>query len=548
MPPNGVTAAPEGSPLSQPTPTPAAASRLLAQATYGATLADIERVQMLGFAGWVDEQLKTPGVDTHLAYVLRKGPIGCNPCDSIYINAVMESFWRQAVTSPDQLRQRAVFALSQIFVVSTVNSSIDIQADAHGAYLDLLSKNAFGNFRTLLEDVSLSPTMGRYLSHLKNQKEDPASGRIPDQNYAREIMQLFSIGLWELNPDGSKKRDANGKAIPTYGQAEITAMSRVFTGWGWGGQPATADNWEWGATDNWTVPMQAFPDFHSSSEKRIINGVVIPAGTGARASLTIALDTLFNHPNVGPFIGQQLIQRLVTSNPSPAYVTRVGAAFNNNGQGVRGDMRAVWRAVLLDPEARDIRQTLTPSWGKLREPMLRYGQFLRSFDVKSDSGKYAIWNLEDLSSSLGQNPLRAPSVFNWYRPDYSPTGAIQRAGLKAPEFQITHETTATGYTNFIADKAERETTRFKAGYVNDSSYRDFLATSYAAQMPLADRPELLVDQLNLVLMAGQMSPVMRARVLRGISAVVGNDETNRMKRVSSAVTLIMASPEYVIQK
>ena len=531
-----------------PVPTASSAARLMSQASYGATKPEIERIVALGWDAWLNEQFATPSIDTHMAYVTRGGPPNCNPCDSQYINSVMESFWRQALLGNDVLRQRAVFALSQIMVVSTVNSAIDIQADAHASYLDMLSRNAFGNYRQLLEEVSLHPTMGVYLSHLKNQKEDAATGRIPDQNYAREVMQLFSIGLWQLNPDGSRKKDAAGKDIPTYAQADITGISRVFTGWGWGKQAATADNWQYGKSNEWAVPMQAYASFHSTSDKRIINGVVIPANTSASESLKIALDTLFNHPNVGPFIGSQLIKRLVTSNPSPAYVARVGTAFNDNGAGVRGDMKAVWRAVLLDPDAHDAALSSQPSWGKLREPILRYAHFLRSFNVQSDSTKYQIWNLEGLSTSLGQNPMRAPSVFNWYRPDYAPQGPLRSSGLKAPEFQITHETTATGYTNFILNEAERATNWNKQDARQYGSVRDFMATDYAAERALARDASALLDHLNLLLMAGKMSASLRSKIVPAINAVPAVSERDLYRRVSTAVGLIMVSPEYLIQK
>jgi uncharacterized protein (DUF1800 family) len=519
---------------------------LLAQATYGATPQDITRVKTLGWSAWLDEQFAAPALDgdTYSAYVNRGGPPGCAPnCSGGNINTVMEAFWRHAVLGPDQLRQRTVFALSQIFVVG---NSVDQVHRAYSDYYTMLNRNAFGNFRTLLEEVSLHPTMGRYLSHLGNDKEDPnPNGRIPDQNYAREVMQLFSIGLWQLNPDGSRKKDATGKDIPTYGQAEVVGMSRVFTGWSWGDRGSSPNTWEFGYRDNHEVLMKAYPAHHSSSPKLIINGQTIPANTNAQNSLRIALDALFNHPNAGPFIGSQLIKRLVTSNPSPAYVTRVTNAFNNNGAGVRGDMKAVWRAILLDAEARDMNNVNSPQWGKLREPLLRYAHFLRTFGVSSDSGVYSIWNLEAGATSIGQNPLRSPSVFNWYRPDYSPPGAIFGAGLVAPEFQITHETTTAGYTNFIVDKAERETARFHQAGSRSASV---LFTTYTAERALADRPAALLDHLNLLLMAGQMRPALRSRVEQAIAAIPLNNDTDRYRRVSTAVALLMVSPQYLVQK
>lgn len=517
------------------TMTPSEASRFLAQATYGPTMVDINRVAGTGAAAWIDEQFNTPPMDSHWQYAMvRRGPPGCTVCDANHINAVMESFWLQAVRGPDQLRQRTVFALSQIFVISNVNSSIDGVVGAHASYLDMLSRNAFGNFRQLLEQVATHPAMGHYLSHFRNEREDPVTGRIPDENFAREVMQLFSIGLWQLNPDGSRQRDANGNFIPTYGQADVSGLARVFTGWSWGGSDRDIDRWHGWRGESWQDPMQNYPGFHSRSEKRFL-GVTIPENTSGEQSLRIALDTLFHHRNVGPFIGRQLIQRLVTSNPSPAYVGRVAAAFNNNGQGVRGDMRAVLRAVLLDPEARDPNVASGVNWGKLREPMVRFGHWMRAFDARSSQGTYRIWNLEDNVSSLGQNPLRAPSVFNWFRPDYAPPGQVLNQGLVAPEFQITHETTVTGYANFVAMTVERG-----HGW-NDTA----IVANYAPEALLASNPAALMDRLNLLLTAGRMTPDTRQIIIDAINEVPASEPG---RRVHMAVALTLVSPDYIVQK
>jgi uncharacterized protein (DUF1800 family) len=526
-------------PTPTPTPIPAAkadAARLLVQATYGPTLSEINNVAAIGAEAWLTQQFNTPSMDTHWAYVMvRKGPLGCTACNSQYINATMESFWTQAVRGPDQLRQRTVLAMSELFVVSTVNSAVEIQADAHASYLDMLSRNAFGNFRTLLEEVSTHPTMGKYLSHMKNQKEDPATGRIPDENYAREVMQLFTIGLWQLNADGTRKKDANGRDIPAFEQSDVMGLAKVFTGWSWSGADKSTGVWEGWRGQPYKLQMQNFPDFHSASEKRFL-GASVPAGSSGEQSLKVAMDTLFNHPNVGPFIGSQLIKRFVTSNPSPAYVARVTQAFNNSA-GVRGDMKSVLRAVLLDPEARDNAKLADPQWGKLREPMVRFANWMRAFDAKT-SGRgyfYAIWNLEDPVSSIGQNPLRAPSVFNWYRPGYAPPGEIMRRGLVAPEFQITHETTVTGYANFIAHTVDRG-----HGW-NDTA----IQAGYTAELALAGNPVALLDHLNLLLLAGQMTPQTRDTILLAVNALPA---TNARGGVITAITLVMLSPDFIVQK
>lgn len=528
-----------GAAFSAVTSTPSSqveAARFLIQATYGPNMAEIQRVANSGPAAWIDEQFNTPSMDSHWDYaIVRRGPPGCTVCNSNFVNAVMESFWLQAVRGPDQLRQRTVLALSEIFVVSNVNSTIDGITDAHASYLDMLSRNAFGNFRQLLEQVSTHPAMGKYLSHFANEREDAATGRIPDENYAREVMQLFSIGLWQLNPDGTRRRDGSGNFIPTYNQNDVSGLARVFTGWSWNGPDKTYGRWKgWGNTENWREQMQNYPDFHSTSEKRFLN-VTIPANTSGEQSLRIALDTLFNHPNVGPFIGRQLIQRFVTSNPSPAYVGRVAAAFNNNGQGVRGDMRAVLRAVLLDAEARDMNTSNQSTWGKLREPMVRFGNWMRAFDARSSNGVYAIWNLEDNVSSLGQNPLRAPSVFNWFRPDYAPPGQILNQSLVAPEFQITHETTVTGYANFMAYTAERG-----HGYNTGT-----ILPNYTAEVALANNPPALMDRLNILLTAGRMTSATRQIIINAINEIPASQAS---RRVHMAVALTMVSPEFIVQK
>jgi uncharacterized protein (DUF1800 family) len=319
-------------------------------------------------------------------------------------------------------------------------------------------------------------------------------------------------------------------------------MAKVFTGWGW------ATDWNGWSGVTYSKQMINYAPYHSASQKGILRGVVIPAGTTAEQSLKIALDTLFNHPNVGPFIGSQLIKRFVTSNPSPAYVSRVTAAFNNNGQGMRGDMKAVIKAVLLDPEARDASKLSDPLWGKLREPMIRYANFMRAFDVKATSGYYKIWNLEDPVSSIGQNPLRAPSVFNWFTPTYAPTGELMNNGMVAPEFAITHETTVTGYANFIIVSAERQTNWWKDNVAkNWGPVTDYLGADYSAEMALASNPVALVDRLNLLLAAGRMSGATKQAIINAISTIPATQNSG-FNRVSSAVALTLVSPDFIVQK
>lgn len=503
------------------------ASRFLVQASFGATMADIQRVASIGFPAWIDEQFATPRAGTHWTF-MDQSDGAAQP-----MWTAVESFWTQAVRGQDQLRQRTAFALSEIFVVSAVAGELSMKAEPNCAYLDLLADNAFGNFRTLLEAVARSPPMGWFLSHLANEKEDPATGRIPDQNFAREVMQLFTIGLWELNADGSRRLDSAGAPIPTYGQTEIAGMSRVFTGLSWN------KNW-WGPYD-FDLPMAFYPEYVSRSEKRIVGGVVIPANTSGPESVRIALDTLFNHANTGPFIGEQLIKRFVTSNPSRAYVGRVAAAFANNGAGVRGDMKAVVRAVLMDPEARDPARTQDTTWGKLREPILRLSAWLRAFNATNSKGRLSIWGYDDPTADTGQQALRPPSVFNWFRPDYSPPGAIRAQGLVAPEFQITHESSVAVYINFALDLAE-------VGYGANLAENPPIQANHTAELALASQPDALLDRLNLLLMGGQLSTSTRATIRGAIEAIPISASNASLRRVQIAVGLCMVSPDFVVQK
>ena len=532
-PPPPTTPPPAASP-----PTSVDASRFLMQSTYGPTTAEIERVKQIGYDAWITQQFNTPSMDTHWAYVtVRGGPIGKAPlrADEPFGQSVLdiqESVWTQAIKGPDQLRQRTTFALSQIFVISMVQ---DMTGAPPAAYYDMLSRNAFGNFRTLLEDVSTHPTMGKYLSHINNLKEDPATGRLPDENFAREVMQLFTIGLWELNEDGTRRKDASGKDIPTYVRADVSGLAKVFTGWGLKG-PAGQDFFgEPLFAEITNQQMTNYAAYHSTSEKKFL-GTTIPAGTNGVASLRIALDTLFNHRNTGPFIGKQLIQRLVTSNPSPAYVGRVARAFANNGAGVRGDMKAVIRAILMDPEARDASKLSDPQWGKLREPVLAFSAWLRAFDAQPDKeGRYPLWYLNDPATSLGQSPLLAPSVFNFYRPTYAPPGEVLQRGYAAPEFQITHATSVAGYANFVGAIVD-----------GGAGYGTILPrNNYATERALAENPGALLDHLNVLLTAGQMSANTRNTILPAINAIPASEATDRVK---TAIVLVMLSPDFVVQK
>ena len=349
----------------------------------------------------------------------------------------------------DQLRQRLGFAYSQIFVISDQS---DFALDGYGitAYYDLLLDNAFNNYRDLLENISLSPMMGQYLSMLGNEKPDSTKNIRPDENYAREIMQLFSIGLVELNLDGTPKTDANGRAIPTYDQSVIEGFAHVFTGWNYAGTNQRSWN-QWDNYNNLQL-MEPLESYHDKGKKKLLRGHVIPANQKTRKDFSQALDNIFHHPNVGPFIGKQLIQRLVTSNPTPDYVARVASVFNNNGEGVRGDMLAVVKAILLDVEARKGHVMYPKRFGKVKEPLLKLTNLWRAFDVYSSDGTL---DFVDLHHQVSQAPLSAPSVFNFYSPNYAPPGEIARLAMVSPEMQITTENAVVRFNNFLSYNALR---------------------------------------------------------------------------------------------
>ncbi|NVD73465.1 DUF1800 domain-containing protein [Duganella sp. BJB1802] len=516
--------------------TPAAASHFLAQATFGPTAAEIASLVGSTRANWINSQLTKPQTlhRNYLQSLTSVLPAGA----PLTQNHLLESFWKQAVIGDDQLRQRVTFALSQIFVISYADEILPSHPAGVASYYDMLGQHAFGNFRDLLQGVALHPMMGIYLSHLHNQKEDGA--RVPDENFAREIMQLMSIGLYQLNPDGSQKLQ-NGKPVETYTHDDVAGLAKVFTGWSWAGPDQSRNRFFGAVADparDWT-PMQNYPTYHSTSTKSFL-GTQVSGGSGA-TDLKAALDTLFQHPNVGPFIGRQLIQRLVSSNPSPAYIGRVAAAFANNGNGVRGDMRAVVRAVLLDPEAAD-----NGSAKKLREPVLRLANWMRAFNAKAASGRFQLPNLDDPLNGLGQTPLRSPSVFNFFRPSYSPPNTTLSArGLVAPEMQITAEPSVTGYLNYMQSIIPRG-----AGMARD------IMGDYRTELALAAQPAQLMDRINLLLTNGAMSSTLRNQIISALNSIglpaatAGNAATvdaARKNRVYMAIYLTMASPEYLAQ-
>ena len=526
------------------------AARFLAQATFGPVDADIDRVMAIGPAAWIDEQFNTPRSETHRAYHEATESSGDDG-----EARVMDSFWKQALTGRDQLRQRMAYALSQIFVVSFADSVVDNDDRAVAAWLDLLADESFGNYRQLLERVALNPMMGVYLSHIGNQKADPATGRVPDENFAREVMQLFSIGLVELQPDGRLRLGSGGVPLETYTPTDVSELAKVFTGWSWA-CPAWPDKGCFlrGSSSNrhdpdrGIKPMVAYPQYHSTDAKTFL-GTTVPAQSDAATSMRIALDRLAAHPNVGPFIGRQLIQRLTTSNPSPAYVAAVARAFADNGSGVRGDMKAVIKAVLLHPDARLAGATT----GKVREPVLRLSALLRAFGHQSRSGKHMVRNTDSPATALGQTPLRAPSVFNFYRPGYVAPGTQSAArGLVAPELQIASETSAAGYVNFMRDNISAGA----GGSAGAALGRRDLQADYAAELALAADVPALVDRVTARLTYGAVGAARRSEIITAVSSIAipaaGSRQSlidaARRNRVNAAILLTVAAPEFLVLK
>jgi uncharacterized protein (DUF1800 family) len=462
--------------------------------------------------------------------------------------------------------------------VSFQSMEIDWRGYTIAAYWDILNKYAFGNFRNLLEEVTLSPAMGHYLNTRGNQKEDTAKGRVPDENYAREVMQLFTIGLNELNLDGTVKTN-NGKAIDSYTADDVSQLARVFTGYDF--DRATYGNFS-GVFSGYSIYRREYArqrmvfdaSKHSNLPVRSTSYINIPANTAGPQALQIALDGLFNNPNTGPFFAKQMIQRLITSNPSPAYVARVASAFNNNGAGVRGDLKAVWTAMLLDDEARDPKNVVDPNFGKVREPIVRFVQWGRTFGAKSLQNSWKIGNQSNSQYALGQSPFQSPSVFNFFRPGYVPAGTeLASRGATAPEMQLVNETSVGGYINFMTNRIRNgmetpEPTQAEPLYRN---YTTDIVPDYTAELALITNTDLtdaktipvakaLADRLNLILCAGQMSASSQATLqaaLKGalnsykkITATVVSpaNQNYKLDWVSAGILMTMASPDYLVQK
>ncbi len=567
-------------------PSAKAAARFLIQAAFGPNQdstsdtdqipENVEDVISLGYAAWIDDQFTRP-VGTLLPFVqwARAQPESAE----LYGDWKQWAWWGRAMGLPklrpdaattqpaDPLRQRVAFALSQIYIISDRMEDIAASPEGMVHFHDRLLAHAFGNFRDLLLDVSLHPCMGMYLSHLANRKANPVAHTFPDENYAREVMQLFSIGLWMLNPDGTRQLDAQSQPIATYTNANITEFARVFTGLAFGNNV----NFDTYPRD-FTVPMKGWDDEHDLAPKTLLLGATTPArtaspestGTATMGDVNAAIDNLFQHPNTGPFIARLLIQRLVTSNPSPAYIARVAAKFANNGAGVRGDMKAVVKQILLDPEARDPAMLADPAFGKLREPFLKCVNFARAFDAVSTEGLATQSNwyaLDSFTLDHVQEPFKAPSVFNFYLPTYAPPGTLTQAELVAPEFQIVNATSGVTAPNYFRNaifgglhrwgvaRAERavrlnvvqEMEMNVPGWSED-------ANPETPALDPAD-PDALLRRLDLVLTGGTLAPP-NFQIIREAVQRLGRGSAWEWprERLTLAIYLIVTSPEFAVQR
>jgi uncharacterized protein (DUF1800 family) len=548
-----------------PTPLvePADASRFLMQATFGGSEADVNHLSTIGYNAWFTEQFAIPNT-LHEPYAERQIILNNNPpcaasdtkCNqTLFLGTggdpyYEQPFWSSTLTGKDALRKRVQFALSELFVISSQDAVIGQMPRGLANYYDLLGNDTFGNFRQLLNDVTLSPMMGIYLSTLANDKGDAT--RDPDENYAREVMQLFTIGLWQLNPDGSQQLDGSGNPIPTYTNTDVMGIAKVFTGFSWNMNGNSSDQaWSgYGAVYAGTgfgqdlLPMTTYPTHHSTDEKDFV-GTTIPAGSSdPAADLKIALDALFNHPNLPPFVCKQLIQRLVTSNPSPAYIQRVAAVFQDDGLGVRGDMQAVITAILMDEEARNLASNNGPNYGRVQEPLVRFTHMARAFTAASRSGAFDGGSADDPAYGFGEMASRSPTVFNWFAPGFVPAGTtIATAGLTAPEMEITDVTTVIGYLNSMQQAVS-------SGYGNNADLYLPLTTETA----LASNPDALMDRVNLLLLGGQMSSTLRGEIEGAVTSIpvpTSGDPTAinnaLLARAQTAVFLTVASPEYNAQ-
>jgi len=557
------------------------ASRFLSQASFGGSYESIEQVAEMGIEDWIDQQfaipLSDPVIDDIVLYKNIKNNAVMDPNDTGAYNYYFDfAWWQYMMSSEDVLRQRVALALSEILVISTFSGFGD-NAYAFGSYWDMLTANAFENYRDLLDEVTYHSAMGEYLTYMNNPKSNISEGIFPDENYAREVMQLFTIGLFELNKNGTPKKN-NGNLIPTYDNGDIAEFAKIFTG-------LTYDNayCEFGCgpmeyEETFLSRMQMVDEYHEPGVKNLLNGFQVPNRNpvDGNADISDALDNLFNHPNVGPFLGNFMIQRLVTSNPSGSYIRRVTNAFNGDGPfgTTRGDMKSMIKAILLDEEARSCFSADKRTFGMLREPFNRYLQLCKSFDLNTQSGTFrnAVYSVYNF---VGQKPFYSPSVFNFFQSDYQPIGPIENANRVAPEFQITNTQSITGYFNALNSWLLRDEHSDQWSIYGESyeSYSDQHANfDFSDELEMVRNRDLtpqLLDRLNMILAHGKLTENTLDAIStaldefqigdRDCNAECDNDpdclmycnldnDNSDQTRIRMAIYLVMASPEYLLNR
>ena len=559
-----------------------AASRFLAHATLGADYETISNVAQMGFSNWLENQFNKDQFNflKHLTDTLQVAAYnqhladGGQPEEFGTSNFHRLIWWESIMKGDDLLRDRMALALGEIFVISE-KSDLSNYTEGFMSFHESLYDNAFGNFRDLLFDVTMHPAMGFYLSHVNNPKADPATNRFPDENYAREVMQLFSIGLYELNNNGTRKKDTNGNFIPTYDNTDISEFAKIFTGLGgkdWSrkyyAHPNNSETepYDFGINIHNTdlsQPMKMYEEWHQQGPKYLLNGKVVPAGQTGMQDINDAIDNLFYHPNVGPFIGRLLIQRLVKSNPSPEYINRVANAFNNNGSGIRGDMKTVIRAILMDSEARDCSWLEVAHHGMLKEPIVRYTQLLRAFNAYNDLGRFynSAWIITSTQQTLEQHPMESPSVFNFFLPDYQPQGLIANAGRFAPEFQILNSSTSINYINLVQQLTiwTYVFDDYIKYFPNHENFADDRRTKvdYSTEIALITDPhnptilsqdiDKLLERYDIILTHGNLKDNTKS-IIKDALMELGTLWADSERIARFAAYFIMISPDYTVLK
>ncbi|MFK8045445.1 MAG: DUF1800 family protein [Crocinitomicaceae bacterium] len=533
------------------------AARFLSQAGFGGSVADVDNLVKIGQDKWLAQQFSLPATlladtakafyDQGLANYISNGGDSSGYPYRVDDRHVDYAWWNNTMNAEDQLRQRTAYALSQILVISS-EGTLGNYGTGVSLYYDILLKNAFGNFRDILKDVTLSVAMGSYLSHLNNPKADLANNIHPDENYAREIMQLFTIGLYKLNINGSQQLDGSGNPIPTYDNDDIKELAKVFTGLGVASRLDSGNLYFylglWQA--DFSVPMKMYEEQHEIAQKTLLDGFVIPPGQAGMEDIDMAIDHLFNHPNVGPFIARRLIQQFVKSNPSPNYIQTVAEKFNDNGTGVRGDMKAVIMAILTHPEARTCDGINGADQGKLKEPILRYTQFARLFLGETPHGKNRFWNYAYLAlESVNQAPLHSQTVFNFYGPDFTPNGAIGDANMVGPEFEIHNTRTAIGYTDMVYYWVELNL--LFISFTSDALDSHYTPSDLTSLYDLVKDTDAFLDHLDVYLCNGQLSAHTRSVIKNKFEEYSGS-LTDLDSKIKLALYIVMVSPDFVVLK